>query len=493
MLSIIKPTKNTYLLWQGLCLVTAIVAGVFYALTLHQAHDWGGDFSQYIMHARNLAEGLPYKETGHLQNPELTIAPEVYPVVFPLLLVPIYVTFGLNLLAYKVVAVLCFTGFLLMLWPVFRPHLPPQVIFFITVLIAFNPGFYLFKEYILSELTFVFFLFVCFYFMHKSLYARKLKASWIFYGLVGLGLFLAIGTRSAGMVLIPAWVGAAILRKEKQPNWLVLLGFSLLIFLGLYFLQSLYMNSQGESYLDQFRKMYTPDMISTNLVSYFNEAKLLWAEGANRNFKLILLSLLLLLSAVGLGIRLIKRQIGVFELFLLGTLFLTMIWPWYQAFRMLTPIIPLLFFYAFYAVNAGFNWRPNVAFSISGVLFLLWLVPYFKSYWHLEAKMPADFLRKDTKEMFAFIRETPPQARVMFVKPRVLALYTGHQAMVSYCPENPETFLDFLKTHQLDYLVIPKKEFDVEVGCLKKWVKLHPEAMQLHFSNEGFWVYKLLP
>src|SRR6476620_11525551 len=254
MVTLAKPVKNPYWWWRALCLAIAIIAGIFYAVTLHQAHDWGGDFSQYIMHARNVVEGLPYKETNHLQNPELTIAPEVYPVVFPLLLAPVYALFGLNLLAFKVVVVVCFAGFLLMLWPVFSPYLPARAVFFITALIAFNPGFYLFKENILSEFPFIFFLFVCFFFMQRAFMARKELNCWLFYGLVGVGLFLAIGTRSAGIVLVPAWLGAAFFKKEKQPNLIMYLGFSLAVFSGLYFLQALYMNSHGESYIDQFRK-----------------------------------------------------------------------------------------------------------------------------------------------------------------------------------------------------------------------------------------------
>ncbi len=479
--------------WRWLCVAVALLTGLLYFLNLQQEHDWGGDFSQYIAHARNMAEGVPYKATNHLQSSELTIAPETYPVVFPLLLAPVYALFGVDLVAFKVVVVLCFVGFLLMLWPVFRPHLPAAAVFFVTVLLAANPSFYLFKEHILSEFPFLFFLFVCLYFMQRAFYAANAREARLFYGLAGLGLFLLVGTRSLGMVMVPAWIGGMVFLKAKPRRWLLYLGFSLLVFAIFYLLQKIYLNSIGESYGDQFLKMYQDDTISSNLKNYFNEAKLLWLEGANGTIKLTLLILLLILSAIGLVLRCIRQRPGVFEFFTLGSVALTLIWPYFQGFRMLIPFIPLLFFFAFYAVNAGINLRPNVALGVLAVLFVLFLFPYFRAYRKIETTVPFNFVREETKEMFAFIRRTPTEGRVLFIKPRVLALYTGHAAMVSHCPETPETFAGFLAEHQITYLVVSKKDFAIETKCLNDWARQHPDKARLQFENDGFAVFQRIP
>ena len=39
------------------------IAAAVYAATLRPGQDWGGDFAQYVQHARNLATGRPYLET----------------------------------------------------------------------------------------------------------------------------------------------------------------------------------------------------------------------------------------------------------------------------------------------------------------------------------------------------------------------------------------------------------------------------------------------
>jgi hypothetical protein len=79
--------------------------GVAYWLTLRPGHDWGGDFSQYISHARNLALGHPYGETRYVITlPEAAIhMPAVYPPVFSMLFAQVYRRFGLDLVAMKTV------------------------------------------------------------------------------------------------------------------------------------------------------------------------------------------------------------------------------------------------------------------------------------------------------------------------------------------------------------------------------------------------------
>jgi len=82
-------------LWISFALAL-IVATVL----LHErrgGQDWGGDFSLYISHARNLSEGSPYGETGYLLNPYFrNLSPETYPPLFPLVLAPLYSRYGLD-------------------------------------------------------------------------------------------------------------------------------------------------------------------------------------------------------------------------------------------------------------------------------------------------------------------------------------------------------------------------------------------------------------
>ena len=86
-------------------LLLAVLLGGSYYATLRPGQDWGGDFSQYINHARNIASGRPYLETRYVVTfPEAAVhMPASYPPVFPLLLAPFYARFGLNYSALKTV------------------------------------------------------------------------------------------------------------------------------------------------------------------------------------------------------------------------------------------------------------------------------------------------------------------------------------------------------------------------------------------------------
>ena len=71
-------------------LICVLLAGVFYMLTIRDGHDWGDDFSMYIRHAENIAQGLPYAQSGYIYNPyNPSIGPRMYPPGFPLLLAPV--------------------------------------------------------------------------------------------------------------------------------------------------------------------------------------------------------------------------------------------------------------------------------------------------------------------------------------------------------------------------------------------------------------------
>jgi len=90
------------------------IAIVFHIATIRSGHLWEGDFALYTAHAINIANGLPFADTGYIFNPENPfLAPKSYPPVFPMFLAPVYKLFGLNLYAIKIANILAFALFLL--------------------------------------------------------------------------------------------------------------------------------------------------------------------------------------------------------------------------------------------------------------------------------------------------------------------------------------------------------------------------------------------
>jgi 4-amino-4-deoxy-L-arabinose transferase-like glycosyltransferase len=490
---VLKPNTVLFLenntFWKWLCICLALATGIFYATHLTNGHDWGDDFSQYIAHARSIAEGKVYKDTGYIQNPDYVLGPEVYPPVFPLLLAPVYSIAGLNLAALKLVPTLCFTGFLLLIWPVFRPYLAPFLVFFITALVALNPYFYLYKENILSEYPFLFFLFLSFYCIRKANQAQG-KWKWLYFGLIGVSIYCVYGTRSAGLVLLLAWLGEIFFQKHKAKRWYLFTGVAIAAFGLLFMGQKFYENSSGENYKDQFEARYKPDTIESNKERYYYEAQNFWIEGGEGSYKVWLVRILLWSGLAGVLLRAFKERPSTFEFFVLFYLALTLVWPWFLEIRALFPFYPLVLFYSFHLLTKVLKFNKLALAGTSGVLFLACLFPYFRAYGKIDAGSGENFLRPETTELFRFIETTPWEAKVMFIKPRLLALYTRRITVVPHCPEDPNNLGRYIQLQPISYIILPKHEFQDKHTCLKNWLEIHQREVTLQFENDGYLVYK---
>src|ERR687898_1931314 len=137
----------------------AALIGMFYLVPIRDGHDWGDDFSMYINHAQNIARGEPYAETGYIYNPNNpAVGPRTYPPGFPLLLAPVVGLFGLDLRPMKTLIIAFFVGTLLMMVTLFRSVLPTGYIAVLVLVVGLSPFFWEFKDQILSDTPFLFFV-----------------------------------------------------------------------------------------------------------------------------------------------------------------------------------------------------------------------------------------------------------------------------------------------------------------------------------------------
>jgi hypothetical protein len=158
----------------GLLLVLLSV-GAFFLTTMRPGQQWGDDFGLYILHAKNIAEGLDYRQTGYIYNPSLPlIGPQTYPPVFPMLLVPVYKFWGVNFTAMKVELILVFILSLFVIFLAFRDHLPWPYLLALIAVVGFNPYFWQFKDEILSDFPFLLLTYLSLYLIDR---AQRQKSS----------------------------------------------------------------------------------------------------------------------------------------------------------------------------------------------------------------------------------------------------------------------------------------------------------------------------
>jgi hypothetical protein len=98
----LKPVATRPLLCLSLLVAAYLIVG--YA-TLTPGEVWGDDWAQYLGHARNLALGHPYANTGYVFNPaQPHIGPPAYPPGLPLLMAPLVKLVGIDFIAFKLMS-----------------------------------------------------------------------------------------------------------------------------------------------------------------------------------------------------------------------------------------------------------------------------------------------------------------------------------------------------------------------------------------------------
>jgi len=191
--------------WLLVALILATVGGI-HLLTLRSGHDWGGDFSMYVHHAKNLVEGRPYAQTGYLYNPAYaTIGPPTYPPGFPLILAPVYLVCGLNFEAMKLVMVASLVVFLLFVFLTFRRELPLGHALAIVVLVGLSRTLLGGANSIGSDMPFMAILYLTLFLLQRAYDTWRHQRPRLVYLVPAVVLMcVAFGTRTLGALVVPS-------------------------------------------------------------------------------------------------------------------------------------------------------------------------------------------------------------------------------------------------------------------------------------------------
>lgn len=507
--------------------VIAIVfaIGVFYILTLHEGHDWSGDFSQYIHHAKNLAEGKNYLDTGYIVSSSAKfVGPYAYSPVFPILLAPVYWLYGLDFEVMKLVAIISLCSALLLLPKLFNEQLTRQQQITIILLTGINPFFWEYRNSILSDYSFIFFSYLSLLLMQQFLQSknteqvRAYRHTIIRSCVLGVMMYLAYGCREIGIILPLCVVTYEIVVKRKITLISVV---SILVFFVLAYSQHCFLDDNLtpitiQKNLAEFAGKYAESSAASHLdfISLDPNAILhrvqgyRWALQAflpfNNNpvfetINSVLFNAVALLAFLGYFISL-KREISVLEIFFAGYVAVLLLFgaPTYT--RYLLPLFPLTLYYAvityqcflksrFFAPN-----RHSLRTVISAGILSITSVSYvyaIKS--HSYDSLINGIGHPKAVEMFEFIRSsTSPNDTIVTRKPRMNALLTGRTS-ISY-PRLPspsyERVNEFFDAAQGDYYV------DIN---LKKWIYPLSESapptpwFREVFRNTHFAIYKYQP
>ncbi|GAK51915.1 hypothetical protein U14_03161 [Candidatus Moduliflexus flocculans] len=467
-------------------LVLLVVNGGFYAATFREGHDWGGDFSLYIHHAKNLVEGIPYKDIGYIYNPKnATVGPETFPPVFPLVLAPVYALFGLNLTAMKVELLFVFLIALWVLFKAFEAELSPAYALLLVAIIGFNPCFWEFKDHILSDIPFLLFVYLSLLTIHRAFHAEHSRRDNLLAGLLaGVLMYLAYGARSPGLVLIPSLWAYELLRRRRISRLTLS---ATIVFVCLMVVQGVLAHNDS-SYGDQFASM-TVETIFENVCKYAQRMAIFWDNGSFRLGRHALLLVTALLAFTGFVIR-IRVKVTIFEVFGLFYTLLILLFPFSQL-RYLFPLFPLYVAYMLRAIAACSRgiFRMPQKFIPIGAAMLMIAMTYFAQYSHAEyGAFTPGVTTSTAQELFVFItQQTPSDAVCIFRKPRVLALFTDRQSGMYHRPGSDQELLDYFTSLGVNYIITsPLDEL-----FFTEFVQRHNVSWNVRFTNSDFTVYQI--
>ncbi|MEI7846066.1 MAG: hypothetical protein WCK35_09705 [Chloroflexota bacterium] len=467
-------------------LVLTSVTVAFFTLT--RGELWLDDFAGYLMQAKSI---LSWSMPDFLLHNSFTVqtssyppGPAAYPWGFPLLLAPVYASFGLSPLPLKLVNLIFFAGFLVCLFLLARTRLRQGDALLITGLLAFAPAMIAANDLILSDIPFLAFSTLSL-FLIESLHLEKKIISIA----AGASIFAAFFIRTNGMVLLAPLLISLLL--VDWPNWLLAIkkaSLPVLTFAVLLGLQTAMFPGGQSSYLSHFSLFSLPHLLD-NFIYY------LWLP--SRVFDGIPAGVVLypvLLFFLCFSIFTNWRRDAVLYVYAVLTTLVFIIWPERQGLRFIYPVLPILFVTAVDGMrqavgflNSRWQVRANLSVHVllGAILLTALLISTYSAYKVTSGGRtingPFDSY---SQEMFAYVREnTAPESVIVFMRPRALRLFTERDAFMTVRCD------DLFKG---DYVVLHlKMEGNGQIPPEKILSCKAVQPLADVFHNKRFIVYKL--
>jgi hypothetical protein len=469
------------------------MVGALHLATLRDGHEWGDDFSLYVAHARNIAEGRPYGDTGYVYNPANPIlSPRTYPPIFPLMLTPVYAIFGLNLMTMKVFVVLLFMALLGVLALLLEKRLPLPYVLVCLALFALNPYVWQHKDRLLSETPFMLFAYLTLVLAEKALQAATRRAALIWGIAAGTAAYLAFGTRTVGVVLVPSILTFDLLKRRR-------LGVASLAIAAAFVAgvaaQKCLLVVEG-SYLDQL--VFDPALYARITLSLVRALGYYLENGYSNVARLILFACSLSLASWALLARL-RGQWTACEVFAVFNCLVLVFWPAaeYER-RFLLPILPLFFLW----VAEGLHRFESTSLQrlekpAAAALTLAVLLSYAGWYSRMDTGPIRDGVGSpEAIALFDWVKKQTDAGDVfLFQKPRAFALYTGRRALAHHQADDTRRLEQTLRKHGVSHVVVyhssPFPVFQRSGRLLETFIAANPSDFEKIFENHGFRVYRI--
>ena len=451
---------------------------------LTPGHNWGGDFAAYIMQAMSVVNGTAdafvQDNRFSMEQSSEAVGPVTYPWLFPLMLAPVYALTGLNIFALKLIGVLCYQIFLLILWFGFRHRLETAERLMLVALFAFNPFMLRFANQVLSDIPFLLFSTSALLLIDRTV--SKTREVTLRSGvLIGGFIATAMLTRSNGVLLLPVFIAAFMFRRAYIPLVFGVLTTTSLVSL----IVSLLPDAQS-SYVDHLSKISFRSIVD-NLHYYALLMRDFFAPTSSYRWMGSIVYCLTL-PFVTIGLVYHWRDNWIFLMYVVMTLGLYVLWPYMQGLRFLFPVIPFYLYFGILGLRCAMKRMSSARQFLHGAIVLLVFLFFTASTLHgvqnhaVEGLVEDGPFSEDASQLFAYIRQhSSPDEVLVFRKPRVMHLMTERHVLMH---KNLEDFGMF------DLIIIDRKNEGDQLDMQTDLSMPARLGVVLVFENAQFDVYR---
>lgn len=485
-----RGEKRLSMKYQWLLVPILGVTGLLLYFTLTNGHDWGDDFSSYIMQAKSIVDGTPSgfieKNRFTIEQSSYPIGPVCYPWGFPAMLAPFYAFFGFDIFALKIVGAATYLLFILVLWIGFQKYHENFWNVCLVCLFSLNPSLLSFSDNILSDLPFLLFSTFSVLLIGRVIVERRriISETWDNV-LLGVSIAGAFFIRTNGILLLVVLALAQIIgfvkmymqgkgqghtaNKLSMRSGTSLVGFlhkgSISVkdifisgvpyasFFCIVIVWTMILPEGGSSHVSHLKGL-SVSLIKKNIWGYI-KLPAEFFQGIPKYH--LLYGITIPLSLVGI-VRRYQRDYHII-LYVLLTFLLYIFWPVQQGLRFLFPILP---FYCSFLLTGleTLNGDANITQSklrksvtvlpvllIISVFAVRSIIGAYNNSIHNREMLTGPFA-KSSRSMFEFIEHnTEPKSVVVFFKPRAMRMITGRQSVMINKVESLEGAGDYLCVH----------------------------------------------
>jgi len=477
--------RSSVILLAALIVFTA----VFYILTLRDGHDWGDDFALYIMHARNLVNGIPYSQIGLIPNPAVPhLGPSFYPPGFPFMLVPAIKAYGIDFRVLKIVVVLCFAASLWFVFFLFRDRLPYSWTLALVALLALSPVFWKASNSVTSDIPFLFVAYGNLWLIQWT-FERTGDRPALWYAVpIGLSMYAAYAVRPQGAMLLPAFGLYGLLKARRIQPFLIVTG--LIVAAGI----GIQMAMLGQDSRFSLMK-FSPSWLISSIIQNIKDYREWWLNGYSQAFSYALFGVVLAITAFGLWVS-IRKSIRIYDLFALC--YLLAVIPYTAVVeRYLDPVCPILMLYL---LTGLYHLKESLPAGVRRPVLACCIVAVLASYGTTDLKADRGPIREglfdpDFVELCRFVRSnTPADSRFIFRKPRVFILGTDRVAAVYNEPDDRADLWKFIRSIGASYIIvanIPSIDFDSDRTYLQPFVAAHQTDLTRVYQNGHYELFHI--